>query len=645
MSHPHQAAKNTCAASWLTFAVAALGLSTLLALALIASRTPGINEQLPGTAFFHTALSLHVNLSVTVWVLSAGSALMIYLTPAASTLRSSWVALGAAITGTGLMTISPLVTDALPLSNNYIPVLNNTLFICGLMLFALAIIMTASRTLWRLRPWQAEVSQQALQYAVWGAAAAILMAALSAIWALLLTPQILPAKPYFEQIFWAPGHILQLANTLLMLSAWLFLADQWQLTPENHSRWKQLILVLAIVPVFSVPLILFIHPPMSDGFKPAFTELMRWGTWLAALPIGLLLIKKIIPMRTLLPVWHNGLILSVLLFIAGIGLGALIRDDNVMVPAHYHGTVGAVTLALMTLSFHLLAQLRPAHLLPETIAGWQLRCYGYGTLLMASGLALSGWLGVARKQPEAALDNGAQITMIIAGVSGTLAIVGSLLFILLLLPAISGWRLPHAASCRQHAGAPLLLPAFTLAIAAVQLTAFTLTTRVQQHPAAIAHQHLPATQPSSPSQSAQAHERAALKQQLDARFQQAVLMLHAQRYPYAVTALQEVLKLAPNLPEAHTNLGFAFIGLKQYQQAVQAFDRATELKPQQLNAYYGMAEALYELGDIPGALSAMRSYVHRADPESRFTTKAKAAIWEWETELNLQNKNKQSTTR
>jgi len=44
------------------------------------------------------------------------------------------------------------------------------------------------------------------------------------------------------------------------------------------------------------------------------------------------------------------------------------------------------------------------------------------------------------------------------------------------------------------------------------------------------------------------------EKEVDRRFKQAVAMLHAKRYEHAVTALQRVLKLAPEMPEAWFSL-------------------------------------------------------------------------------------------
>jgi tetratricopeptide (TPR) repeat protein len=129
----------------------------------------------------------------------------------------------------------------------------------------------------------------------------------------------------------------------------------------------------------------------------------------------------------------------------------------------------------------------------------------------------------------------------------------------------------------------------------------------------------------------------AREQEVRTRFDQAVAMLHAKQYDHAVTALHRVLELAPQMPEAHVNMGFALLGLKRAPAARDFFETASQLNPMQANAYYGSAMAFEELGDLPAAVGAMRTYLHLARQEDeRHLAKARAALWEWEAQLAAQ---------
>lgn len=117
------------------------------------------------------------------------------------------------------------------------------------------------------------------------------------------------------------------------------------------------------------------------------------------------------------------------------------------------------------------------------------------------------------------------------------------------------------------------------------------------------------------------------------RFEQAIAMLHAKKFEYAVKALDEIISLEPYIPEVYVNLGYAYIGMQEFDTALSAFNKAVDLRPAQANAYYGLAEVLEEKKDYAAALGAMRSFIHLAKADNRFIIKAKSAIWEWETKL------------
>jgi tetratricopeptide (TPR) repeat protein len=123
------------------------------------------------------------------------------------------------------------------------------------------------------------------------------------------------------------------------------------------------------------------------------------------------------------------------------------------------------------------------------------------------------------------------------------------------------------------------------------------------------------------------------ERQVAERFQQAIGLLHAKQYGYAITALDAVLVMAPKMPEAYVNMGFAFIGLEEFGPAQGAFEKAIDLKVGQVNAYYGLAIALEGQGQYETALGAMRSYIHLSQPDDPFLAKARSALWEWEAQL------------
>jgi len=123
------------------------------------------------------------------------------------------------------------------------------------------------------------------------------------------------------------------------------------------------------------------------------------------------------------------------------------------------------------------------------------------------------------------------------------------------------------------------------------------------------------------------------------RFDEALVMLHAKKFEYAITALHRVLELNPRIPEAHVNMGYAMLGLERFDAARDFFLGAVDLNPSLANAYYGLAMAHEGLRELPEAIGAMRTYLHLAPSgaESRFAAKARAALWEWESQVVAAN--------
>lgn len=121
--------------------------------------------------------------------------------------------------------------------------------------------------------------------------------------------------------------------------------------------------------------------------------------------------------------------------------------------------------------------------------------------------------------------------------------------------------------------------------------------------------------------------------EIKTRFAQGVAMLHAKQHEHALTAFHRVLELAPDMPEAHVNMGYALLGLERHAAARDFFESAIALRKGQLNAYYGLAVALEHLHDLAGAVGAMRTFIHLSPTDDPFRRKAQSALWEWESAL------------
>jgi len=116
----------------------------------------------------------------------------------------------------------------------------------------------------------------------------------------------------------------------------------------------------------------------------------------------------------------------------------------------------------------------------------------------------------------------------------------------------------------------------------------------------------------------------------------AVRHMQMAEYEQALSLWHQLLLTNPEIPEIKVNMGFSLFELEQYVTARDFFIAAMEQNAYQANAYYGLAITSEKLGDLEGAIGAMRSFLHLADDdtEKKFLRKARAALWEWEAQLS-----------
>jgi hypothetical protein len=442
------------AAGWLLLGVGALVASGLFSLLLVLARTPGVNRLLPIADLFHVALVVHVDLSVLVWFAACGGMLWT-LGGGRAGMRLSRLGMALCGAGTLSMMLAPFVSAGAPILSNYIPVLENRWFLCALVLFGAGMGVELLRALGSF-----EVSRSMLDGAGvlrLGLAAAAVSGAVALFaffWSWLALPGELAGKAYYELLFWGGGHVLQFSWTLLMLVAWLWLADAIGAPVPLSPRVAVLLFGLALVLVFATPFVYLSYDVTSVEHRRLLTWMMRTGGGLAILPITLAVIVALAVQRNIAPQarpLRAALMMSLALFAVGGLIGFAIRGSDVRIPAHYHGCIVGVTLALMGLAYHLLPRLgfrapnaRIAHLQPYV--------YGVGQLLHITGLVWSGGYGVQRKVAGSAqVLGGLQEVagMALMGLGGMIAIVGGLLFVIVVVQALRR-RVPDSGLSPQE---------------------------------------------------------------------------------------------------------------------------------------------------------------------------------------------------
>lgn len=420
------------ARAWLALGVAALAGAGLLAILLALSRTPGIQDLLPGGDFFRAALIVHVDLSVLIWFM-AFAALLWSLAGSGRGYAVGMMGVLLAAVGTALMVVSPFLPGARPLLNNYVPILHQPLFIAGLLLAIAGFALTLLRALANIRVSPADPARLAvLLSALVGVAALAVIA-----WSWATMPADRAGQGYFELLFWGGGHVLQFQHALLAGWAWFWLAEEIGQAPRMSPTIASGLFGLAALPVLAVPAILALAPVGSAGHVAYFARLMEFGHALM-FPIVIVAVQSAWRARGTRSPAKSALVASLLLFAVGGVLGYLIRGANVVIPAHYHGAIVGITLAFMGVAYLLLPRLGFAEPTGR-MARLQPYVYGGGQLLHVLGLAWSGGYGIQRKVAGAEqmlVTLPEKLGMGLMGLGGVVAVIGGVMFVLVCLRAM-----------------------------------------------------------------------------------------------------------------------------------------------------------------------------------------------------------------
>jgi len=436
-------ARRVLVRGWLWLGLLALIGSGVFAVLLVLSRTPVLQNLFPVGDFFRVALVVHVDLSVLVWFVALAGMLW-SINGSGRGLGWGKLALLLSAAGAALMSLAPFFDRGEALMANYIPVLDGPLFLGGLVLFAIGFGVLILRSLLLApRLGMAFDGGGVLRFGLNAGAVSAAVALLAFAWSYAVAPAGLSGKPYYEILFWGGGHALQFTWTLLMLVAWLWLTSAIGARVPLSPRVALLMFLLALFCVFVTPYAYLAYDIASVEHRNLLTWAMRIGGGVAILPMSLAVLVALRPQSGLglaaeLRPLRAALISSVLLFGVGGLIGVFISGNNVKIPAHYHGSIVGVTLALMGLVYHLLPRL--GYAAPRgRLATLQPYLYGSGQLMHIIGLVWSGGYGVQRKVAGAdqVLRSSGEIAgMGLMGLGGLVAIVGGLLFVVVVMRAV-----------------------------------------------------------------------------------------------------------------------------------------------------------------------------------------------------------------
>lgn len=433
--------RRNLAVVWFWLAVLTLLGAGIFSVLLVLARTPVIGELIPFADFFHTALVIHVNLSSLVWILSFASVLWSLnsrpIFPWFA--RSSFIVV---LLGTLIITISPFLGSANARMSNYIPVLDDPLFLIGLVAFGVGIGLQVIFSMSAMFKVGVEISGEGvIRFGLNCAAIGVFVALAAFIWSYISLPIQLASEVYYELLFWSGGHVLQFTYTLLMMVAWLWLSSSAGLPLPLSPRVALFLFGVGLLSIFMTPLVYYAYDVTDISHRQMFTMLMSFGGSLAIFPLSMAVLFSLFQKKVHSPKESSAyaaLLTSLLLFGVGGMMGFMIDGNNIKIPAHYHGCIVGVSLALMGLSYQLLPALGFNNV-NFKFSKIQLWIYATGQFLHIAGLVWSGGYGVERKVAGAAqgLDSIERIAgMGLMGVGGLLSAVGGFMFIVIVIKAM-----------------------------------------------------------------------------------------------------------------------------------------------------------------------------------------------------------------
>ncbi|RME04897.1 MAG: hypothetical protein D6805_01490 [Planctomycetota bacterium] len=433
---------------WLATAVFSLAAAGILSLVLVLGRLP-FTQRLISPDFARKCLVIHVNLALGIWF-SCILCALIYLLPVRNPRRRGFAPVFLTWLGLGMLFVSAFLPSTRAVISNYVPVLGGSvLFFLGLGLVVLGVlgvvgngrlvrVVSFQDMLWR------EGGGSVLPCAaVWGIRVAVLSFCLGLVGiglSYMYTPSSLSARVYYELLFWGGGHIFQFANVATAISVWWILL--WHLGVEEV--WQERVSFFLFF-LFLLPIVLFLRTIFYGTTSPLYyqgaIDMMRWGICPVATPFLLicfwLLLRRVGTFRSFAA---SATITSLVLMLTSFILGFLITASDTLIPAHYHASLGSITVAYMGLIFCVLEWFgyRFWGRWQRRLAFWQPVLYGGGQFIFAVGFGYARMLRKVYGYEQQITTFSQYIGLVLMGVGGLFAILGGVLFFVLLWQKVRG---------------------------------------------------------------------------------------------------------------------------------------------------------------------------------------------------------------
>ncbi|WP_341757998.1 hypothetical protein [Candidatus Tisiphia endosymbiont of Ditula angustiorana] len=469
-----QLSRNKLAIYWLRNGIFSLALAGVYSIILVMLRTPILVNLFLNTEIFRSALVIHVNLSILVWLMSVTACVWSYNL---ESMTFSITCVIIAFISTALIALSPFCGQNFPVMNNYIPMLENIIFILGISLFGVSVLLFALYTLWNCC--KISYFNSLINFTILSTAIMWVLVWVCFIWSYCQLQEIIKLVPvdiefYYELLFWSGGHLLQFIYTQILILVMTVLFHVWI---GKELRFKKLYLALLYLNfVISAAISGHLLYDIIDAeFKEYYTKQMKYGGGIAPVLSLIVMFYELVTVnptnitpslrgdtlvatkqsRTLIRngllrrayallamtdtslLWINTnsrvsyikttIICSSMLFLSGGFIGILITGMNVTIPAHYHGSIVGISVAFMGFCFLLCDDKQQKN----SYFSAAIMTITIGQMLHIIALLFAGGYGVLRKTPWVEMPVTNKLLMGIMGGGGGIAIVGGLMFVII----------------------------------------------------------------------------------------------------------------------------------------------------------------------------------------------------------------------
>lgn len=417
---------------WFKLSITVLGIGGGLAFFLGMSRSP-IADYFPQD-FFYYALAGHVINAILFFLMSFTIVLWsVRFKKTVPTIANYF-----AITGAALVLVSVFRAEGVMVINNYVPTIIDPIFFSGLGFFFFGFSINIFYYL--KEAFDIFNSQDVLDDTI---ATTVLIATvmfLSLIIALMINRYGETPNELYERLYWTPGHIQQILNGTLLVYVWHCLRGKLgheSLEFTKILKFSNRALLVSAILLFIFPIFL---DPISRTSKILSESVYAFGLGIPVFIHGWVILKN--TNKDWSNIAFSSMVFSIAIYTVGVLIAYSGFGNDLRIPAHYHGTVTSLALAMMGYAYFV-TRGRFKAVAAEKIAALQPFLYGGGMLLLIAGMFLSGLGGAPRKTHGTGFteDPFVLFSLGLVGVGTVLAVLGGIFFVgYTLLTIIKGVR-------------------------------------------------------------------------------------------------------------------------------------------------------------------------------------------------------------